>query len=209
MEYIIVITIAVVILVCSLNGEAKKNNIEKQNNYYEKYIKDNSVDESNVISWTQYKEEMGIDYELETKLIIDKQKKKIYIFKINEKFNEAFDSLEPNILNFDDILEFALLEDNNTLTSGGVGRAVVGAAIAGGVGAIVGATTRKSNAVVNNLSIRISTSNIDDPMVMITVFDCDDAKPLKRDSDYYRYLYEIANKIYSTLVAIINQKNKN
>ena len=40
-----------------------------------------------------------------------------------------------------DILDFELLEDGNSVIKGGLGRAVVGGALFGGVGAIVGGTT--------------------------------------------------------------------
>lgn len=44
------------------------------------------------------------------------------------------------VFRFDEIIECSILEDGSTIQSGGVGRAVAGSIIAGGVGAVVGAT---------------------------------------------------------------------
>ncbi|EPZ54444.1 hypothetical protein H477_3583 [[Clostridium] sordellii ATCC 9714] len=43
--------------------------------------------------------------------------------------------------NYKDIIEFELLEDGESITKGGLGRAVAGGVLLGGVGAIVGGVT--------------------------------------------------------------------
>ena len=50
----------------------------------------------------------------------------------------------PRIYNFDDVIEFELLEDGETITKGGLGRALAGGILFGGVGAIVGGVHRNS-----------------------------------------------------------------
>ena len=54
---------------------------------------------------------------------------------------------------------------------GGVGRAIVGGALAGGAGAIVGANTRASKNMIYNLQIRIITSNINNSLYTINIIN--------------------------------------
>ena len=49
----------------------------------------------------------------------------------------------PQVYAYGDILDCDLLEDEDSLTSGGLGRALAGGVIFGGVGAIVGGITAK------------------------------------------------------------------
>lgn len=64
--------------------------------------------------------------------------------------------------NYEDILSFELLEDGETITSGGLGRAVVGGLAFGAAGAIVGGVTggKKSKSLCTSLSIKISINDI-------------------------------------------------
>ena len=49
----------------------------------------------------------------------------------------------PIVYSFDDIVAFELLEDGNSITKGGTGRAIAGGLLFGGIGAIVGGSTGK------------------------------------------------------------------
>lgn len=57
---------------------------------------------------------------------------------------------------FGDLVNYELCENNSTIQKGSIGRAIVGGALFGEVGAIVGATTRKSQNVVDSLYIRLT-----------------------------------------------------
>ncbi len=62
-----------------------------------------------------------------------------------------------------------------TETKGGIGRAVIGAAVAGPVGAIVGAATaktetRKGSRSKENVSIRFTTTLLEKPSLPTTVY---------------------------------------
>lgn len=100
---------------------------------------------------------------------------------------------------FETIINCELLEDNATIMEGGVGRAVVGAAIAGGVGAIVGASTRSSSNIANSMCVRIITSDILKPYHPITIID----SPTNRNDSEYKRRFDIAQEIYATIIAII------
>ena len=69
-------------------------------------------------------------------------------------------------IKFEDILSVELITDNITVSSkstlGTIGRGVVGAAVAGGVGAIIGGTTGSSKAIdkFSTLELKITTKDI-------------------------------------------------
>lgn len=86
------------------------------------------------------------------KLGICTQQKQLLIYKVATSLdmNQFF-----NAIPFETIIACELLEDNSTVLKSGVGRAVVGAAIAGEVGAIIGASSRESSDMVNSLIVRI------------------------------------------------------
>lgn len=62
------------------------------------------------------------------------------------------------IYKFEDILSYSVIEDGNTLTSGGLGMATIGAITFGGIGAVVGAITgaKKTKKEVLSLDIIIN-----------------------------------------------------
>ena len=67
-------------------------------------------------------------------------------FDINRKEISIIDAYADThkLINFNQIIECEIIEDNTTIMKGGVGRAIVGGVLAGGVGAIVGAGTRST-----------------------------------------------------------------
>lgn len=119
----------------------------------------------------------------------------------------ALCEIEPikrvDIIKFTDIIECEIIEDSNTIMKGGIGRAVVGNAIAGGVGAIVGATTRKSKNVINSLQIRIITKNISKSLYTIRLITTE----ISKDSSIYNESMFFANNVYATITSIINDNN--
>ncbi len=61
---------------------------------------------------------------------------------------------------FSDLVNYELFENNSTIQKGGIGRAIIGSALFGDVGAIVGAQTRKSQNVVDSLYIRLTLKSV-------------------------------------------------
>lgn len=62
---------------------------------------------------------------------------------------------------YNQIVDFELLEDGETITKGGLGRAVAGGLLFGGIGAIVGGVTggKKSKGICKSLQIKITLRN--------------------------------------------------
>jgi hypothetical protein len=104
---------------------------------------------------------------------------------------------------FKEILDCEIIEDNSTIMKGGIGRAVVGSVLAGGVGAVVGVGSRRSTDIVRNLSVRIITRQVSDPMIMLTFINYE----VERSGRIYKDKFQNANELYSTIVSIINSDN--
>ena len=108
---------------------------------------------------------------------------------------------QKNECSYRDLIGFELCENDETVMKGGVGRAIVGGALFGAVGAVVGANTRKSRQMVNSLYIRITTRTVG--MLRICFF----MSPTPTDSFTYRVDKDLAEKIITQL-EIISDSNK-
>ena len=111
---------------------------------------------------------------------------------IEDTLNMTYD-----IIKYRELLNCEILENNSTVMTGGVGRAVVGGMIAGGVGAIVGANTRKSK-VINSLTIRIITSNSRKSSYILKL----------QDENLSNEAYNFMNEVYGLIINLINQYSK-
>lgn len=130
-------------------------------------------------------------------LLVDEEHKKICI-PIGLSLNKITAS---NILEYSDIINYELLEDGNSISTGGVGRAIVGGLVFGGIGAIVGGTTgHKHKSTCSMLQIKITTKDIDNPVKYIYCINSE----VRKDSIVYKVAYERAQKIISTLDIITN-----
>lgn len=138
-------------------------------------------------------------------LFIDREKEQCLIPTgiLGAKINKSW------VYSFSDIQEFELLENGNSVSSGGVGRALAGGILFGGVGAVVGGVTgkKKSISTVTSMQIKITTSNIDNPVEYINFIT--GGASYKTNSLVYRGFAKSAQEILSTLSIIVNGKNEN
>jgi len=133
------------------------------------------------------------------RFLIDIPNKKIYIVS-GDMSEKNFKKRKE--YNFSDIIECQILKDNEVVAKSGVGRAVVGGLIAGGVGAIIGATTRGSENNITSLSVRVVLSDISNPMIIFKLIK--ESTPL----DLCGGDIKLANEIYSTMISIIESNKK-
>ena len=133
---------------------------------------------------------------IDSKVVFDLINRKIAIINTN--------AVKIDYVDFDKIIQCEILEDNSVVMKGGVGRAVVGGILAGGVGAIVGAQTRGSSEIAKNLSIRIITNDVINSLVWIHLIKTG----TKRDSFEYKRNKDAAQQIYSTIISILNTDPK-
>ena len=112
------------------------------------------------------------------------------------------------VYNFEDIIDFELLENGETVTKtkGGVRRAIVGGALLGGVGAVVGSVTAKKESfdIVNSLKIKITLNNTNYPTVYIPLI----FSKTKTKSFAYKNAYNNAQEILSALSIICKENEK-
>jgi hypothetical protein len=107
----------------------------------------------------------------------------------------------PRIYTFDEVLEYELLEDGESITKGGLGRAVAGGVLFGGVGAIVGGVTggKRTKSIINSLRIKITINDFQNPAVYINLINT----KTKADSYTYKNSYSAAQQILSVLALVL------
>ncbi len=107
-------------------------------------------------------------------------------------------------LNYSDLLNYELLEDDSLITSGGIGQALVGGAIFGGFGAIAGGITanRIQKKKIESLYIKVTTNSLSSPCCLIPLV----TKPIKTNSKEYQQAFNLAHQILSTLDVITHRQ---
>ena len=144
--------------------------------------------------------EFDITQNIDNYLYLDEKRKKICLpMGLMKK------KIDPDrIFNYDDILNYELLEDGNSVSKGGVGRAIVGGALFGDVGAIVGGSTgHKQKQTCTKLQIKITTNNIEHPAEYINFIIAE----IRKDNMIYKNAYSSAQKVLSALDIICNPKS--
>lgn len=111
-----------------------------------------------------------------------------------------------SVYRFNELIEFELLEDDSQVSSGGVGRALVGGALFGGAGAIVGGITgpKKTKKIVESLVIRLTVDDIDNPIIMLPLI----TSKTKTSSKEYTEAFMLSQKIISTLNVITSNQDE-
>ncbi|ETT82252.1 SHOCT domain-containing protein [Viridibacillus sp. FSL R5-0477] len=139
----------------------------------------------------------------DVKLILDEDNKKIGI--INLLNDNAFE------YDYKDILEVTILENGDTVTktsrSSQVGGALLGAVVAGGVGAIIGGLTgeRSSTQHIENIELKIIVNDYKYPVHIIPFFDTKFKKvdalyiPMEKNDSVYKLLMEKVNHWHGIL----------
>lgn len=100
---------------------------------------------------------------------------------------------------FDEIVECSILEDGSAIQTGGIGRAVAGGFIAGGVGAVVGASTRKTKPVVYSLSVRVITTSIQNSLYEIPLI----TSKTDKETESYREIFQFAQEVYAVVTSVV------
>ena len=110
----------------------------------------------------------------------------------------------PDLFHFADLIDFELLEDGVSVTKGGLGSAVVGGALFGGVGAIVGGGLgKKQQDVCQKMTISIHLRNSFTPGFEIPLVTAE----TKKSGFIYRNSKDSAAKIITILTMIADSQN--
>lgn len=126
-----------------------------------------------------------------------------YLILIDE-INKLF-KISNDVFEYANLLSFELLEDGQTITKGGLGRAIAGGLIFGGVGAVVGSITgsKKTKGLCTSMKIRITLRNAHVDTVYIPLIN----NETKTNSLYYKNMRLIAQSCICALEIIADQNN--
>ncbi len=105
------------------------------------------------------------------------------------------------VFKYEDVLDFEVLEDGTSITKGGLGKALVGGAIFGLAGAIVGGTSKKTKQMCNKLQIKITTRNLDKPIIYLTLINSE----TKKNGFIYKQASKCVQEILSKFQIVIDQ----
>ncbi|MFB5431827.1 MULTISPECIES: hypothetical protein [Enterococcus] len=110
------------------------------------------------------------------------------------------------MINLTDVIEVELIQDNDIVSkvssSSAISRAVVGGALAGGIGAVIGGNTAKSKSLnkLSRISFKFKINDMDNPYKEILIFS--DKKGLSKTEK------EQAWKLFGQVELIISDLNK-
>lgn len=191
--YVFIAIVVCVIVVRSQNSKTK--DAKAQSEKIEQSLIDNGMTITN-----SFKLPVST---IKNNLFFDTYTRAFYIDEDNHKI-VIVEKDSQTELSFEDILECEIIENNSVQKSSGVGRAIVGGALAGGVGAIIGSNTGKSYDTVTSLVIKIITQSIQNPMIKIELINSE----VKRIDAFYQLCKEYADQVHAVLTIIIKNNSK-
>ena len=108
-----------------------------------------------------------------------------------------------DLYHYNQVVGFELLEDGETITKGGLGRAVVGGVLLGGVGAIVGGVTggKRSKGICKSLQIKITFRNSPKQTEYLAFISAE----TKTNSFIYKTAYKSAQDALSALQLAVDK----
>jgi hypothetical protein len=108
------------------------------------------------------------------------------------------------IYSYSDILNCEILEDGTSIGTAGIGKAIAGGILFGGVGAVVGGLTaaRKQKDYCTRLEVKVTLNNIKYPCA---IFKCINKKTQKSSKEYEK-AFSQAQKYLSTFQVMMNNK---
>lgn len=108
------------------------------------------------------------------------------------------------IFKYDELIDFNVIEDGQTISKGSLGKALVGGAVFGVAGAIAGGMSKKTKDVCNLLSVTVMTTNYDRPTVQLVLIPGETLK----SGIVYNTARQNAEKIAAKLTSILEQKGQ-
>lgn len=132
-----------------------------------------------------------------------------FVFRVDENQRLWYYNVKiaenPPIFSYDEIIDYELLENGETITKGGLGQAAVGAALFGGVGAIVGGVTggKKSTTILTSMNIRVSLNNTYKKQIIMNFLPA--GIKCKSNSILYNSYKNNANNVLSLLDNMCHQ----
>ena len=180
-----IIIIVAIVLLCLLWTTVNNNNRDEEEKDQNAIIRKHNIHRDVDCS---YRNSIGT---INVRYIVDDVNKKVLISNTSSNFSA---------IPFSAIIGCEMLTDSEV--TGGVGRAVVGGILAGGVGAIVGATTAKKK--VKSYKVVIYTSSIKHSAYTINLIETE----MSTSNVDYQNAVKFAADINASIKAIIEQNNR-
>ncbi len=172
-----------IIIVISAISQAENNKYDRE---VQSTAQKNYIEENNITKTADYEYENFIRDKF-VRFIADDKNKTIYISDTSKDFNEY---------SYSDIVGCEIITDNQV--TGGITRAVVGGLIAGGAGAIVGATTAKNH--IMSYKLIFYFNNVENPKREIILIN---TKTSTKNNEYINAV-KFAENVSATIKAILN-----
>jgi hypothetical protein len=118
-----------------------------------------------------------------------------------------FKNIWFQLLPFKDIIACEIVINNQVIENSSAGNALVGGLLFGVTGAVIGASSKQSQNIVDDLYIRITTADVLNPMIRIQLIE----KIVEYNSEAWKVANDFAENILSTMNSIIannHQTNK-
>lgn len=118
------------------------------------------------------------------------------------KLRPVGDYYKRDIVSIDSIKSFEIIQNGQSISSGSLGRAVVGGVLFGGAGAVVGALTgRKSKTKITELRIKLTIDDINNSVFYIPIL----AKEVYSDTADYHVAAQAAEEVISTIDIMLSK----
>ncbi len=110
----------------------------------------------------------------------------------------------PQIMDYNDLLNFEIVEDGESVIQGRSGSVLVGSALLGGVGALAGASrSKKISNTCTNLSIKLIVNDVQKPLISFPLI----SETVKKSSECYEKSYKNATEFEAILQIILSNSN--
>ena len=169
-----------IIILCMNSSNAKKEEVAQNN-----FKKENNIRSELDYSFQNSAKDIRVRY------LVDNENESIYVANTTEVLSR---------IPFQEITGCEIMTDSEV--TGGVGRAIVGGIVAGGVGAIIGATTAKAK--IRSYKIIIYRNNLHNPSNELVLIKTETST---KGTDY-KYATEFAAKVNASIKAIISHQSQ-
>lgn len=168
---------ATIITSIILSITLKQENLDTYFIKHQKFIKQNGMKDSQSISFKKY-----------VRLDIDTKAKLLGVYSYYEDVS--------SILTFDEILDFEIFENGNSVVSSRTGSTIAGGLLFGGLGAMAGASgSRTISDTCSTLKINIYTTNVNSSVITLDFLE----GAIPKNSIIYEDLKDKINKMISFL----------
>ena len=126
---------------------------------------------------------------------------------LSANIHKVYEPSHYTLFNYDQLVDFELIEDGSSVANGGLGSAVVGGLLFGEMGAIVGAAAgrRKIKPMCESLCIKLTVKDFTYPTFYINLI----TDKIKKSSFKYKSIMKRAQEVLSQLQLVVNSQSEN